>query len=560
MVILGIFSTQNIRVVVFLEFAAFIVIILKNRTFKQFSTNNMLNWIKKLSNYEIIAFFIIIYALIFSIIHLFGTFTDCDAIWSWNRWANEWYMGAIPDTRPAGGPYPQLITACTAIIYKISGYPFQFFPYFTLSLFPLFCLLIPFSLAQLDTRNSKSWFISVIGVLLFISLVMREVGQADTPVAFMCFSTFYIIYITGLKQNSSKNNLYKSFIIMGILIGGATLTKQAGWYILSISPILIYFLIFKENKSYNFKKYIKYTAIALAIALIMAGTWYLYIIYLQTYSQNFNYLVHLTDKFGFWHKINRFKYLNAIILLIAIVISWRNKLCRLLSVMIIIPFFVIWYHCFGYDKRNVALLLPFSGCILGFSIQVIVNFINNYPKNKMIDYLTLITDLVCQKIAKELILNTLIHLFNNFLKNKKVTYTCFTIFFLFLIFCPIFSFYNLKAFQTYRTVSTLGGKKPSKIRLKIYNMLKANKLNGKVYTNYQYDKCLPNNFRKNYIFSDNWEDLFPTEESVKNDNIKYLFISWPSNSALEELKRKEKNKEITQIIGSKDFYLYKLCN
>ena len=558
MVLIGIFTTFNIRILFFIELIIFFILVYRNRQNKSFHDykTNLQNWLSNLSNYEIIAFGILLYSFIFALIHLFGTFTNPDAVWSWNRWALEWYNGSIPDTRSAGGPYPQLITACTAIMYSITGYKFQFFPYFALASFPFFTLLIPYSLAKLDTDNSKSWNLSVIGVLFFISLMMREVGQADIPVAFMGFVSFYFIYITKFKKHTSKIDLYKRLFIIAILIGGTTLTKQAGWYILAISPIFIWAYIFRNKTNYSYKFIISSVTSTIIIALILAGSWYIYIMYLNTYSQNFNELVHLTDTHSILSKINKFKWSNLLILILSIAVTWRLKFCRFISVLVVIPFFIIWFHCFGYDKRNIALLLPFAGCIFGFALCIVVNFLSSF-NSKTLKIIRYLIYFICHKIAFRII-KTLVDFHITIIQKKKFKYFSFIFIFLLILFCPLFSFNNLNNFHTYRIISTLGGRNISSVRLIIYNMKKNNELDGKVYTNYQYDRWLPDSFLKNYIVGDTWEVVIPKESFIKENNIKYIIAAWPSASNCSKIKKAIEKGYLKIIYKKRDFTLYKL--
>ena len=562
MVLIGIFTTFNIRILFIVEFIIFFILVYRNKQNKSFHDykTNLQNWLSNLSNYEIIAFGILIVIFFIALFQICNTFTDPDAIWSWNKWAVNWYSGIIPEST---GPYPQLIPTNIAIMYSITGYQLQFFPYFFLSLIPFYCLLIPFSIAKFDKENVHKWHLAVIGVLFFINPLIKEVGQADLPVAFMGFISFYFLYISKFDEHNSRNTLYKSMVLSAILIGGAAVTKQAGIYILAVSPALIWIYFFSYKKKNNIKLSISLILTSLSISLLIVASWYILVLYLNTFFGNTEMLIQLTWKkdFLFLFKdaiINRFKLLNFIILISSIIITWRIKSCRYISILIVIPYFLIWFLCFGYDKRNVSILLPFAGCIFGFALYSLLAYISSF-NFKVLKILEFIVNFICKRIALKII-KALINFYTYLTCKKKRLYCTVTCLFLIFLFCPLFSYDNLKAFQDYRIISTLGGKRISKARMVIYQMIKNNKLEGKVYTNYQYDRRLPVSFlKKYYIVGDTWEEVFPKDEFIKENNIKYLFITWPSTANISKINNYITKGILKKIYIYKHFYLLQIC-
>ena len=550
MVLSNTFSTFNVRIVLCIEIIFFLLLLLKNKN--NTSNFNKMLWLKNVKTYEIIALGLIIYTVCYSLGNFGHVFKGWDTICSWNKWAINLYDGILP---VGTGTYPQIIPSNFAIMYAVTGYPLQFFPYFMWNVIPIYCLLIPYSMAKSYKKNENEFYLSVIGVFFFIMPLIRDAGYADLPVAFVSLASFYYIFIIS-KSKNIDTSIFKNAIILGIVLGCATVTKQAGLFILIVSPVFIYLLIIKNKQKRSSKFKIIIFTIPLFVSLSVVISWYFAARYLPR-DNNINHLLNLTWSGGFlglinWAIIHKFKLLNFIILLISISFSWKSKFCRSISLLVVIPYFIVWILCFGYDARNISVLLPFAGILFGFALSKIISLMSPLDT----DILTKIKKVlfyICN-IAHGIIIFIFTKLINK--KAKKIYVLSSLILFFLFLFCPLFSKDNIVAFQNYMAISSIGGSKFSKANIKIYKMIQENEIKGKVFTNYQLSTYLP--AIGDYFIYKGINSKFPNKKFIDEHNIEYLLLTYLSNSDILEINKHIKSGYFKQIYNHRKVYLLKI--
>ena len=554
MTLLGIFTPFYIRILLLIELLFFFILIKTGS--KQYSIKTFFNYLKTIDNYELIAVGLLIYAVIFAVVHLFSVFTGWDTICSWNPWAIEWFNGLIPKT----GSYPQLIPANISIIYAIIGFPLQFFACFFWASILFFTLLIPYSIAKYDRNNKDKWILSVIGVLFFVTPLTNDVGYADLPVAFMGFVSFYPLLSLKFEKITGNSVLYKKIIVTGILTGGAAITKQAGGFILIVIPIILWLYIFYNNSKYNIKTKLTATLSLIIISLMIPASWYMYTYYTKIYSSNTSGLLALTWSGGFinllkWAIIHKFKLLNFIILAISIIFTWKSKFCKTISILIVIPYFIIWLLCFGYDARNISILLPFAGILFGFTIHSIITWVSPYNLY-LINKLKIILDFIALIVKKTI--NYTLNIPFKIYGKKIYRLPIYILFFILIIFCPLFSKENLLNFQNYRAITKIGGRKYSTVNKKIYQMIKKKEVKGNIFTNYALSTYLP--VIGNKFIHIGSATKFPDDKYLKEHNIEYMLLTYLSSDDINKINKLIANNTVKTIFSYRKVYFLKIVN
>jgi len=335
-----------------------------------------------------------------------GVHDGVDALLSWNRWAIDWYNGKFPNLT---WHYPQLLPSNWSISYIFIGtYKIQFFATAIIQLFPLFSLL-----ALLDLWNRKKeaaflYAIPVLGIIYIIFLFgIINQGFADIPVAYMSFISIYTLLNINIDDTRSK--IYKHLFIGLFCCAGAALTKQAGLYLLSIYP-LFWFSILYTNKINKLMHAIYIIVCSYILLACLVAPWYLYVTdrinkgldaseisyvtndifkgadIITRYNNSINTIVNDSvtnmELFLIKNNINQIDNIKKILVICLIIIAYLlicgvfNGISRQLLFLLIVPYYILWSLYFSYDIRNIALILPVIGLVVGYGINVNVKIIS----------------------------------------------------------------------------------------------------------------------------------------------------------------------------------------
>ncbi len=306
-----------------------------------------------------------------------SVFNTYDAIVSWNQWGTEWAQNSFP---MGTEDYPQLGPAMFSLTYVITGsLKVQFF---AKALMPLFLALM--MLMFFDLGLEKPSFGILLGVEIVYLTVKHFVGEfitdgyMDIPLAFFAFLGIYAL----LK---SRQALIEREKMVNILLGfffaaGAAVTKQAGLYMLAIYP----FLTILFHGWGNIRAWVKdYRAIflcGLAAAVLVVLPWYaLKAFQINTGSEVSHLLVpvantsaaHGTAALG--SKVTSGllslgKYALGFIFIIPALFI-MDPAIRWITLMIVLPFTLLWAGYASYDVRNVTLVWPFFALAVAVSLE-----------------------------------------------------------------------------------------------------------------------------------------------------------------------------------------------
>jgi len=308
-------------------------------------------------------------------------FTHWDAVFSWNRWAIDWYLNDIPYLTYL---YPQLIPANWSLSYMMMGnHVFQFAAKSIMPLFASFILIAYFSL-YLKKKNI-AFLISILlfsAMALLYSLPYIDSGYVDFAAAFLSIGAFHAILITDIKNPARKD------IIMIFLMGAAAaLAKQAGFIILIFSIFWFIWLMVKNRQKLGAKNIlinISWTV------LILLGGLYWYIIKLVDIAMGRDFSSFRFLFLDIHHDVSLIqRFLNGLgglraspvffLILTAIsLISLFDKRSRWFTLGITIPSILIWGFFFSYDDRNIIGAFPF----LAYSASSALMFIFKTGKVK----------------------------------------------------------------------------------------------------------------------------------------------------------------------------------
>jgi len=299
-------------------------------------------------------------SLYFFFSNLGSVFMHWDAVFSWNRWAIDWYLNDIPDLTYL---YPQLIPANWSLSYiLIQDHTLQFA---AKSIMPLFAIFILFAFYDLYKVKKNAVFILSIFFFSALSLLYSfpyiNSGYVDFAVAFFSMAAFHAI-LKSDPDDPGFNN------IIVLLFATAAATKQAGFIILVFSVIWLAWLMIKNRKAFSPRKTIAKIFIALFI-ILLGLYWYIIKLVDIAKGRDFSTLRFLFmdihhDASLFQRSVNGLENLRAspvffLVLIVLSLFSLFNKRSRCFTLGITIPSIIIWGLFFSYDDRNIIVSFPF---------------------------------------------------------------------------------------------------------------------------------------------------------------------------------------------------------
>lgn len=310
----------------------------------------------------------ILWAVTICINNIGSVFNSWDAIFSWNRWAAEWSTNRLPTNTAL---YPQLLPTNWSLSYVLIGTSqVQFFAKAVAPLFLLLILLLLFDLG-LDYRLA-GFFLAVELTRLMTKKFAGEFiaeGYADIPVAFMA-----LLALHPLLKKQDRTSLLP--VLLGLVFaGGAAITKQAGLLVLVVYPFLAFFVLRGEVLDFQPRREWKKFLTALVLALLVAAPWYIYKqLAIQAGFDTSNAGV-LVDIFGGKGPLERFLLAMAMLeryaYLVALLVPalfWLPRRIRWVTVLVTLPYTLVWAFLFSYDTRNFMMAVPLAGLAGGVAL------------------------------------------------------------------------------------------------------------------------------------------------------------------------------------------------
>lgn len=324
----------------------------------------------------------------------FGSlFSEGDVLQSWNEWAlnligstykpGKLIIGSFDSdfiANQSRSYYGQLIPAIWSIFYLMTGNnDVTMFPKFLN--FLLSCLGIIYLI--LDYFKSKK-LLNLLLLIFIIVLFYKEhahlvySGLVDSSLSIFVFISLLSVF--KFDDNFDENKLKTGILFAAIASNIKILTI---YYSVIFLPIYLFF-----NYSNQLKKKI-FLYIVICWCLCLFWPIYQYFIFdINIISNNnLDYLNSLSVK-DYDEGLKRISGLFGslkifYLVIITLFISLFVKKINIITIFLIFPYVVIWYHFSSYDLRNVLIILPIISFVIAFVINNIFKKFNikkNYSK------------------------------------------------------------------------------------------------------------------------------------------------------------------------------------
>jgi hypothetical protein len=345
---------------------------LSNKTIKDYY-QDVTRYIAKLSSLQKTAFILSIVVILFFICLIpFSTGTAyyfSDALMHWTRWPACWATNNFPiDTNH----YPQLFPTNLSLIYVFTGEPsIRFFPKLIMPLFFIGIIMMFFDLAIV--RNSLVHLTGLIiysgFLIVFYSLLFILEVNADIPVSFFSFLTFY----TVIRSNNESFEI-KTILLITIFAVSTANTKLAGVFTLLIASFWVLKIFYDNRRTVSKHDMIR---ACIYIMLILFGSIFWYIIRPIEMIKGLDQSVYMQPGYNtrFIIAVNMLVYSLSLPFLIFIALTLIaalfSKESKYIVLLIIIPAVIIWAYSFSADFRNLSFAIPFIAYASAYGLRFI---------------------------------------------------------------------------------------------------------------------------------------------------------------------------------------------
>jgi hypothetical protein len=319
------------------------------------------------------------FALFISNLGTIFYFVDTVNLIHWNTWAKDFANNVLPYK---SSHFPQLIPANWSISYVLTGNSdLNFFPKSFMPLF-FFGNLLMF----LDLAIWKKNYTYLIGLIIYglfapiiYSLVFIADGNADLPVSFFAFLTFY----TYLRLSENKFELDERLLFF-LFAATTAATKLAGFYVFFFASIISLYGLIKYWKQIKKSEFIL-IATLVPIILALCFLWHFMKPVVMTSG------LHQPEYVGenyilIFIKAAKLMYYNwglpvLAFLLLTLVSSLFVKNIRYITLIMVIPPLILWMLKYSADFRNLSFVVPFFSYISAFELIKIIEVVKNKPLN-----------------------------------------------------------------------------------------------------------------------------------------------------------------------------------
>ena len=308
-------------------------------------------------------------------------FVDTVNNYEWNRWAIDFANNILPKY---SSHFPQLLPANWSICYVMIGKTdVDFFPKAIMPLFFISNLLIFIDLAHYKKNQIFLMGLIIYGLFapIIYSLIYIVDGNADLPVSFFVFLTFYSFIKEGVflkLKPVSKRLTLKGYRIIFLFASMAAATKLAGFYNFSITLIILLILIFFNKKYFSSVYILKIIIVSILICLVSLF-WYFRAPDIMYSGLNQPQYLAAKNYLRIFINALNLMYYNLglpvfIFFTITIVASLLNKKFWFITlVMVIIPT-ILWIFKYSSDFRNLSFVIPFICLSSAFGLYKIIGY------------------------------------------------------------------------------------------------------------------------------------------------------------------------------------------
>jgi hypothetical protein len=297
----------------------------------------------------------------------------------WNTWAKDFANNILPQQ---SHHFPQLLPANWSIAYLLTGN--SEINFFAKSIMPLF--IFSNLLMFLDIAISKKNLIFLIALIIYgflapviFSLVFLADGNADIPVAFYSFLTFYVY----LKTEKDNYNIGEQLLIF-LFAACAAATKLAGIYVFVIASLIgLYGLI----KHWGHIKKSDFILISILVPFILGICFFWHLLKPDVMYTSLHQPQYVGEDYvAIFIKAAKLIYFNwglpvVAFLIITITASLFRKESRNAALTFVIPPLIIWMLKYSVDFRNLSFVIPFMSYVSAFGLFKLIEKIKENTLN-----------------------------------------------------------------------------------------------------------------------------------------------------------------------------------
>jgi len=327
-------------------------------------------------------------SLFFSNIATIFYFVDTVNNIHWNTWSMDLSNNMFPES---SSHFPQLIPSNWSISHLLIGTPnVHFFPKFFMPLFYLGNLLMMLDLAL--QKREKVFLIALIiyGFIspIFYTLVFMADGNADVPVSFFAFLSFY----TFLNKNTEKF-VWKEYALIFLFAATGAATKLAGFYVFLFMSLICLYNLIKNFKLVTRKEFISIIILVIGILSINLF-WHFFKPQEMVSGLHQPQWLRSTSYWGIFKDALDMIYHNiglpvVAFLAITILFSLLTKESRYVTLIFVIPPTLIWMLKYSSDFRNLSFVIPFISFVSAYGFLKMEEILRNGKKDVNLEIETL---------------------------------------------------------------------------------------------------------------------------------------------------------------------------
>jgi len=238
----------------------------------------------------------------------------------------------------------------------------------------------------LDLAIWKKNYTYIIGLIIYglfapiiYSLVFIADGNADLPVSFFGFLTFY----TYLRLSENKFKLDERMLFF-LFAATTAATKLAGFYVFFFASIISLYGLLKYWKQIKKSELI---LIATLVPIILALCFLWHFMKPEVMTSGLHQPEYVGENYiVIFIKAAKLMYYNwglpvLAFLLLTLVGSLFVKNIRYITLIMVIPPIILWMLKYSADFRNLSFVVPFFSYISAFGLIKIIEVVKNKPLN-----------------------------------------------------------------------------------------------------------------------------------------------------------------------------------
>jgi hypothetical protein len=292
-----------------------------------------------------------------------------DALMHWTRWPAAWAANTFPIET---SHYPQLFPADLSVMHLFTGDPgLQFFPKTVMPLFFIGILLMFFDLF-IDRRSVvhlAGFFVYAAFLFIFYSLLFILEVNADIPVSFFAFLTYYTVH-----RRAADSSRRTTAVLVCVFAVSAANTKLAGLYMLLPAAVWTARMLLVPQGTVRRTELIR---TLIAVFAVCAAGFFWYAIRPSEMIGGLNQSVYLPATYSarLFNAVSMLYHTAGAPLFVFLCVTiaaalWTSQ-ARSIVLVIVAPSLLLWAFFFSADFRNLSYAIPFAACSAAYGLKFI---------------------------------------------------------------------------------------------------------------------------------------------------------------------------------------------